>query len=43
VTAPAEALERLRRAEASGELGERLGLALVVAFGSAARGDNHGS
>jgi predicted nucleotidyltransferase len=42
VTTPAEALERLRRAEASGvlaELAERLGLGLVVAFGSAARGE----
>ena len=43
VTTPAEALERLRRAEASGELAvlaEGLSVGLVVAFGSAARGDS---
>jgi predicted nucleotidyltransferase len=43
MTTPAEALERLRRAEASGELAdlaERLGLGLIVAFGSAARGES---
>lgn len=42
VVTPAEALRRLQRAEASGELGglaERHGLRLVVVFGSAGRGD----
>ncbi len=42
MTTPAQALDRLRQAEASGELAalaERHGLSLVVVFGSAARGE----
>jgi predicted nucleotidyltransferase len=42
MTTPGEALERLRRAEASGELArfaDRHGLSLIVVFGSAARGE----
>ena len=42
MTTPAQALDRLRHAEASGELAalaERHGLSLVVVFGSAARGE----
>lgn len=42
MTTPAQALERLRAAERSGELArlaDELGLALVVVFGSAERGE----